>query len=63
MTQAQILQSSILYDFLCRMASSNPLEVYSDSELMKLLRAAQEEQDGRKIRAIHQEMNRRNRDD
>lgn len=62
MTQAQILQQSILYDFLCRMANNNPLEVYTDEELMKLYRAAVEEQDGRKIKAVHKEMNRRSRE-
>lgn len=62
MMQAQILQQTMLYDFLCRLANGNPLEVYTNEELMKLYRAAQEEQDGNKIRAIHNEMNRRERE-
>lgn len=62
MTNAQILQQSILYDFLCRLTDTNPLSVYTDSELMKLYRTAQDEQDGRKIKAIHAELNRRSRE-
>lgn len=62
MTNAQILQQSILYDFLSQLSSRNPLSVYTDSELMNLYRAAVEEQNGRKIKAIHAEMSRRNRE-
>ena len=60
MTQAQILQSQIMYDFFSRLV--NPWEIYTDKELNKLLWIAQEEQDGKKIRAIKSEMNRRNRE-
>jgi len=60
MTQAQILQAQVMYDFLSRLI--NPLESYTDQELVRLLWTAQEEQDGRKIKAIKDEMNRRNRE-
>jgi hypothetical protein len=62
MTQAQILQQTILYDFLCRMADSNPLEVYTDSELKRLEWIAIEENDGKKLDAIRREKNRRERE-
>lgn len=60
MTKAQILQAQVMYDFFTRLM--NPWEAYTDSDLMKLLRCAQEEQDGRKIKAIQAELNRRNRE-
>jgi hypothetical protein len=62
MTNAQILQQAFLYDMLCRISSVNPLEVYTDCELNNLKWIAVEEQDGRSITAIRNEMNRRVRE-
>lgn len=60
MTQAQILRAQVMYNFLCRLA--NPYDAYNDKELMDLFRCAQEEQNGKKIKAIREEMSRRNRE-
>ena len=60
MIQAQILQAQIMCDFFSRLI--NPWEMYTDKELNTLLWIAQEEQDGRKITAIKNEMNRRTRE-
>lgn len=62
---AQILQQDIMNDFFCNLAScfsANPLGVYTDKELADLKWIAEEEQDGKKIKAIREEMNRRNRE-
>ena len=55
-----MLQAEVMYNFLARLI--NPWEAYTDQELVRLLWIAQEEQDGRKIKAIKDEMNRRNRE-
>ena len=60
MTQAQILQAEVMYNFLSRLA--NPLEACTNRELMNLRQIAQETRDGRYIKAIKEEMNRRERD-
>ena len=60
MTDAQILQAEIMYDFFCRL--TNPYDCYSDRDLMKLYRTAQETQDGKNIGAIKAEMSRRSRE-
>ena len=60
MTQAQILQAQVMYNFFSRLI--NPWEAYTDAELKKLLWIAQEEHDGKKIAAIKFEMNRRVRE-
>ena len=57
MTQAQILQEALLSDFLFRL--SKAFENDTDQELKHKFWDAQEEQDGRKIRAIRQEYNKR----
>ena len=62
MTEAQILQQNLLYEFFSRISQGNILAAYTDAELMRLYRAAVDEQDGRKIKAIHAEMSRRNRE-
>lgn len=62
MTQAQILQQTMLYDFLCRLADGNPLGIYTDSELKRLEWIAIEENDGKKLDAIRREKNRRERE-
>lgn len=60
MTKAQILQAQVMSDFFARLM--NPWCIYSDSELMKLYRTAQDNQDGRNITAIRNELNRRVRE-
>ena len=60
MTQAEILQSQLMSDFLFRL--SKCFEDNTDKELKINLWDAQEEQNGKKIKAIKDEMNRRNRE-
>lgn len=61
MSQAQILQETLLNDFLFRL--SKTFENDTDQELKIKLWDAQEEQDGKKIKAIREEMNRRIKND
>jgi hypothetical protein len=60
MTEAQILQAQVMYNFLTRLA--NPLEACTNRELMNLRQMAQETRDRRYIKAIKEEMNRRERE-
>lgn len=56
MTQAQILQSVLLADMFRRLTD------YSDKELANVKQCAIELRDGRYIKAVKDEMNRRNRE-
>lgn len=56
MTQAQILQSVLLADMFRQLTD------YTDSELSKTKQLAVELRDGKYIRAIKEEQNRRNRE-
>jgi hypothetical protein len=56
MTQAQILQNVLLADMFRRLTD------YTDSELMNVKQCAVELRDGRYIKAIKEEMNRRERE-
>lgn len=60
MTEAQILQAQVMYNFLSTLAS--PLEACTSRELMNLRQIAQETRNGRYIKAIKEEMNRRERE-
>lgn len=60
MTQAQILQAQIMSDFFSRLV--NPFSIYTDKELMRLYHIAIETRDGKNIKAIRNEMSRRNRE-
>lgn len=59
MTQAQILQAQIMGDFFSRLVGWS---FYTDQELMSLYRTAVDNQDGKNIQAIRNEMNRRERE-
>ena len=61
MTEAQILQAQVMYNFLSRLA--NPLEACTNRELMNLRQIAQETRNGRYYKAINAEMNRRTREE
>lgn len=61
MTQAEVLQSQIMSDFFSNLFSV--FENDTDKELTKKLWDAQEEQDGKKIKAIREEYNRRRREE
>ena len=54
MTQAQLLQLQVMSDFFNRLCN------LSDNELVIKKVEAQETQDGKRIKAINKEMNRRN---
>lgn len=56
MTNAQILQATILADFFRRLTD------YTDSELMEVKQCAVELRDGRYINAVKNELNRRIRE-
>ena len=56
MTQAQILQSVLLADMFRRLTD------YTDSELMNIKQCAVELRDGKYLKAVNSEMNRRNRE-
>lgn len=56
MTNAQILQATILADFWRRLTD------YTDTELMEVKQCAVELRDGRYINAVKQELNRRVRE-
>lgn len=60
MTQ-ELLQQTLLNDFLFRLAKT--FENDTEQELKIKFWDAQEEQDGKKIKAIREEMNRRIRND
>lgn len=60
MTNAQILQAKVMGDFFARLV--NPWSIYTDKELMKLYHIAIETRDGKQIKAIRNEMNRRERE-
>lgn len=55
MTQAELLQQTLLNDFLFRLAKT--FETDTDQELKHKFWDAQEEQDGKKIRAIREKIN------
>lgn len=61
MTQAQILQAQVMSNFFAQLI--NPWCIYSDAELMKLYRTAQDTQDGKNITAIRNEIYRRWREE
>lgn len=56
MTNAQILQATILADFFRRLTD------YTDTELMEVKQCAVELRDGRYIKAVKNELNRRVRE-
>lgn len=56
MTQAEILQETILTDFFRRLTD------YTDRELMNVKQCAVELRDGKYLKAIKDEMNRRTRE-
>ena len=58
MTQAQILQAQIMSDFFEKLSWA----LYSDQEIMKMYRIAVDTQDGKNIKALRNEMSRRNRE-
>lgn len=57
---AQALQQEVMGNFFRRLI--NPWEIYSDNEIMKLYTIAVETRDGKNIKALKDEMNRRIRE-